>query len=261
MRFKKVYIEITNRCNLNCSFCKNNSRYKEDMSLNKFEIVLKKIKKYTDYIYLHVKGEPLLHSNLDGILNLCNRYNMKVNITTNGVLLLDKINVIKKYNNIRQINISLHSENNKSNYLDDILKAVELIPNIYISYRFWTNNDLLNKLKEYYNYNSSNGNKLSDKRFLSFDKEFIWPDINNDYYKEKGYCHGLKSHIGILVDGSIVICCLDTNGDTKIGNIFTDNIDDILNSDMVNKIIDGFNNRCVYFELCKHCSYKEKFDK
>ena len=125
----------------------------------------------------------------------------------------------------------------------------------------WTNNLLLDRLKEYYNYNSSDGNKLSDKRFLSFDKEFIWPDINNDYYKEKGYCHGLKSHIGILVDGSIVICCLDTNGDTKIGNIFTDNIDDILNSQLTSKVINGFNNRCVYFELCKHCSYKEKFDK
>ncbi len=233
------------------------------MSLDRFEFILKKIYKYTKYIYLHVKGEPLLHKNLDGILFLCNKYNMIVNITTNGVLLLDKINIIRKYDNIRQINISLHSENNKDNYLEDILKAVDMIPDIYISYRFWLDNSskiLLDRLKVYYNYNGTS-NRLSNKRYFSIEDEFIWPSISNSYYNDKGYCYGLKSHIGILVDGSIVICCLDTNGDSKIGNIFEDNIDDILSSDMVSNIINGFNNRCVYLELCKHCSYKDRFNK
>lgn len=115
-RFKKIYIEITNRCNLNCSFCGKNKRDYRDMSLLEFELVINKIKKYTDYIYLHVKGEPLLYSNLDSLLSICDNTNIKVNITTNGVFLKEKLSVLINHFCIRQINISLHSENNKKNY-------------------------------------------------------------------------------------------------------------------------------------------------
>lgn len=61
MHFKKIYIEITNKCNLKCSFCSLDNRMKKEMSLDQFELILQKIDKYTDYIYLHVKGEPLIH--------------------------------------------------------------------------------------------------------------------------------------------------------------------------------------------------------
>ena len=84
MRFKKIYIEITNSCNLNCSFCHNNNRSKHFMNVEKFKEVISKIKGYTEYIYLHVKGEPLLHPNLEEILAICEQNNIKVNITTNG---------------------------------------------------------------------------------------------------------------------------------------------------------------------------------
>lgn len=101
MKFKKVYIEITNVCNLNCSFCIKDNRIRKSMSVYEFENILKKVDGYTDYIYLHVKGEPLIHNNLDEILSLTSRYNKYVNITTNGVFLKDKVDILKKYNNIR----------------------------------------------------------------------------------------------------------------------------------------------------------------
>ena len=62
--FKKIYIEITNICNLNCIFCPETKRNKEFMSIQKFEEVIKKINKYTKLVALHVKGEPLLHNEL-----------------------------------------------------------------------------------------------------------------------------------------------------------------------------------------------------
>ena len=91
MKYKRIYIEITNICNLNCSFCSKSNRRKKEMTIKEFEEVIKKINKYTDYIYLHVKGEPLTHHYLNDILNITNKYNKKVCITTNGVLLKDKI--------------------------------------------------------------------------------------------------------------------------------------------------------------------------
>ena len=278
MRFKKVYIEITNTCNLNCSFCIKDNRKKKEMSIDEFETVLKKIDKYTDYIYLHVKGEPLIHNKLDEILSLTNKYKKYVNITTNGVLLKNKINILKKYNNIRQINISLHSENNKDNYIDDILDAVDELKTIFIVYRFWTLKDnkldnkmleYLNKIKEKYNINNElyneiiNGNnlKISNNIYINKDKEFEWPDISNNYYNENGFCYGLKNQIGVLVDGTITICCLDSFGVSNLGNIFNDDIEIIMNSEKVKNIIKGFNNRKVYLDICKHCSYKERFNK
>ena len=77
MKFKRIYIEITNICNLKCSFCSNSKRNKKEMSIDEFELVMSKITMYTDYIYLHVKGETLSHHYLDDILSICKKYNKK----------------------------------------------------------------------------------------------------------------------------------------------------------------------------------------
>ena len=95
MRFKRIYIEITNICNLNCSFCSTSNKKKKEMTPEEFKIILRKIDKYTDYIYLHVKGEPLTHHYLDEILSISKEYNKKVCITTNGVFLNDTSEISK----------------------------------------------------------------------------------------------------------------------------------------------------------------------
>ena len=255
VKFKRIYIEITNVCNLNCSFCSNSNKVKREMTPEEFKEVLSKINNYTDYIYLHVKGEPLTHHNLDKILDITKEYNKKVCITTNGVFLKDKLPILKKYDNIYQINISLHSENNKKNYLEDIISSVnELSP--YISYRFWTldNNKMDNKTKEYIKI-------LKNKVYLSLDNKFTWPSINNNYYNERGTCLGAKTQLAILSDGTVSICCLDSEGVSNLGNIYLSTMEDILASDKYQNILKGFNDNKVYLDICKHCSYKERFDK
>ena len=270
VKFKRIYIEITNVCNLNCSFCSSSNKVKREMTPEEFKEVLSKINNYTDYIYLHVKGEPLIHHNLDKILDITKEYNKKVCITTNGVFLKDKLSILKKYDNIYQINISLHSENNKKNYLEDIISSVNELSS-YISYRFWTldNNKMDNKSKEYIKilkkvYNKEeiyDGIKLKDKVYLSLDNKFIWPSINNDYYNERGTCLGAKTQLAILSDGTVSICCLDSEGVSNLGNIYLNTMEDILGSDKYQNILKGFNDNKVYLDICKHCSYKERFDK
>ena len=137
-RFSKIYVEITNKCNLSCSFCSKDTLPKKEMTVEEFRLVIKKIKKYTDSIYLHVKGEPLLHSNLDKILDICNDNDIKVSITTNGTL-LDKKKDILLNHHIKQINVSLHSENNDINYFNKVFNTCdELSKKITIIYRIWT---------------------------------------------------------------------------------------------------------------------------
>ena len=85
-KFRKIYIEITNVCNLKCSFCSEVTKKRRFMTKEEFELILKKINKYTDYIYLHVKGEPLLHKEIIEFIKMASKYNIKVNLTTNGTL-------------------------------------------------------------------------------------------------------------------------------------------------------------------------------
>lgn len=266
MRFKKIYIEITNSCNLNCSFCIGNKRKIKFMSFSEFKIILNKIKPYTNYLYFHILGEPLLHPMINEFIDIASDMGFNINITTNGYL-IDKI----KTNNIRQINISLHSFDLKygislDNYLNNIFNAVSKLSNTYISYRVWLNSDyskdILNKLSLYYDvsfdYSSFDKVSLSHNVFLSQFHEFIWPDLNNDYYNEKGRCYGLIDHIGILCDGTVIPCCLDSLGCISLGNIFESDLDSILNCDRVSNMIKGFKCGIKCEELCKHCSFLDE---
>ncbi len=277
-RFKKIYIEITNRCNLNCSFCGKNKRDYRDMSLLEFELVINKIKKYTDYIYLHVKGEPLLYSNLDSLLSICDNYNIKVNITTNGVFLKEKLSVLMNHFCIRQINISLHSENNKKNYFLDVFSSGKVLSTkMFISYRIWDlkeyklnkkSTEIVNKIIEFYNlspvivdklYNDKNI-KIASNTFVNKENIFTWPDVDNDILVD-GFCYGLKTHIAILSNGDIVPCCLDANGEIKLGNIFEDSLDDVLNGDIYKSLLKSFKDNKAIHPLCKSCNFKNRFNK
>lgn len=276
MRFNKIYIEITNICNLNCSFCSKDNRKLEEMSLEKFETILKKIKNYTKTIYLHVKGEPLLHSKLENILNLINDYNLNVRITTNGTLLKEKVEILKKFNNIKQINISLHSENNKKDYFQDIFNSCnKLSTKIPIVYRIWTLNNytldflstkIVDKIIDYYKLDNTFKEKvkndynikIKNNIYLDKDNEFTWPNNTNPNNQEFGTCLGTKTHIGILVDGTVIPCCLDSKGILNLGNIFKNNLDEIINSSLFKEINEGFKNNKLSCNLCRNCGFRLK---
>ena len=263
-RFKKIYLEITNGCNLNCKFCIKNSRKTEYISINNFKLILDKLKNYTDYLYFHVLGEPLLHPKINELIDIASK-DFKINITTNGYL----INNLKT-NNIRQLNISLHSFNDNYNiklqdYLDNIFNKIDTLNNTYISLRLWVKNkynkEIINYINNRYSLNINeniDNYKINNHIFINNFHEFIWPDLNNNYYNEEGTCYGLRDHIGILVDGTIIPCCLDSKGIINLGNIYNNNLDEILNKDRVNNMINNFKNNRKCEELCKHCNFIEK---
>lgn len=265
MRFKKVYIEVTNGCNLNCDFCIGNKRKVKFMTFSEFKEVLSKVKPYTSYLYFHVLGEPLLHPDIVKFIKYAHDEGFNINLTTNGYF----INKLKNIDFIRQINISIHSFNPKygvsfSDYINNIFDVVDSMPNTYISLRLWVGENKENLMTILSHYGISNvpdsldGFEVSKRVFLSKFHEFIWPSFDNSYYCDEGSCYGLIHHIGILSDGSIVPCCLDSNGSICLGNIFSDSLEDILSSSRVKKIIDGFRNHYKCEEFCKHCNFLEK---
>ena len=275
-KFKKIYIEITNKCNLSCSFCSIDKREKKEMTVDEFKTVLDKVSDYTESIYLHVKGEPLLHSKLEDILNICDQYNVKVCITTNGTLLKNKKSVLLKHN-IKQINVSLHSENNYRDYFNDVFNTCdELSKKITVIYRLWVLKDIniistniVDKIINHYNlstdivnkiYNDKNVN-IADNIYLDKDIEFIWPNNGNDIDSDNGTCYGTRSHIAILSNGVVTSCCLDSEGSINLGNIFNDDMEKILNSDLFKTIKEGFQNNRIINPLCRKCNYRLRFSK
>jgi len=285
IRFKKIYIEITNICNLKCNFCPVTKREPKFMEPDEFGFILDGIKDYTEHIYLHIKGEPLLHPKLIQILDLAHDKGYKVNITTNGTLINKNLDMLLTRLSLRQINISLHSleqnedfENQKE-YMDNILSFIEKArdKDVIVALRLWNfggdTEHNINKNKyiaerlfnefdlDYnilYEFSKKQGIKIRDRLYLNKDSEFIWPDLNNDFYDEKGFCYGLRDQLGILVDGTIIPCCLDGEGIINLGNIFKDKLDYILNSSRATNIYNSFSNRDVAEELCRRCGYKHK---
>lgn len=265
-RFKRVYIEITNLCNLKCDFCIGNKRSIKIMSFDEFKVILDKIKPYTNYLYFHILGEPLMHPLINEFIDYAFSLGFYINITTNGYL-IDKI----KSNNIRQVNISLHSFDDKygvsiDEYLDKVFSFVDKLSDTYVSLRLWLDSKYSDFILSYINnrykcripFDFFDQFEISDKVFLSQFHEFIWPDLDNNYYCEKGRCYGLIQHIGILSDGSIVPCCLDSYGSLCLGNIFKDDLEDVLESDRVINMINGFKNGYKYEEFCRHCNFLDK---
>ena len=278
--FKKIYIEITNICNLNCKFCPETKRIKRNMSLEEFTKIINKVKGYINLVYLHVKGEPLLNENLPLFLDVLENNNILCNITTNGILLKSKIDIINRSKAVRQVNVSLHSaiQNNLDvdKYMDNILNAIDKLNNKIISLRLWNlkdikdndlNDKIINKLSTYYKIDNlkeklkeNTSIKVKDNVYINQDTEFIWPDINNKEINKEGRCLALKDQIAILVDGTVVPCCLDNNGDIPLGNIFTESLEDILNKDLTKKIRNGFADKKIVCKLCKTCGFLKRLE-
>lgn len=288
-RFKKIYIETTNICNLSCNFCPKTSRKLGFMETEDFKKIINKVKGHTNHIYLHLMGEPFLNNNLESFLQIAKEANIKVNITTNGTLINNVKDVLINSGAIRQISISLHSfEANENNinfydYLNNILQFIEEAnkkTEIICSLRLWNidtedlkannnlNLDILKLIEENLNINFSIKDALLDKRgiklkervYLNMAEKFSWPDSSISLISEEVFCYGLRDQLGILLDGTVVPCCLDSEGKIPLGNIFKEDLGDIINSKRAIDIYDGFSQRRAVEDLCKRCGYaKRKF--
>lgn len=289
-RFKKVYIEITNVCNLSCNFCPKTSRKLQFMDEEAFTKVIKQVKPYTDYIYFHLMGEPFLNPNLKRFLEISYEYELKVNITTNGTLINNVKDILLESKALRQVNISLHSfeandqkislEEYIDNVMNFILEAREK-SKVITSTRLWNmdsdalkgsnkyNEDIINMIKSKLGLEinlkealkNSRGIKLWDRVYLNMAEKFEWPDIDKLSTDCEIFCYGLRDQMGVLVDGTVVPCCLDSEGNIELGNIFKENLEVILDSDRAKNLYDGFSRRYAVEDLCKRCGYAKRYKK
>ncbi|NMM47761.1 radical SAM/SPASM domain-containing protein [Marinigracilibium pacificum] len=284
--FKKVYLEISNICNVQCSFCPVVEKDKKIMNLVEFEDILKQVAPLAETICLHLLGEPLAHPKFTDIIKICEQYNTQVDLTTNGILIKRYKELLANSKSIRQINFSLQAfkdnfpERDIDPYLlpifDFVKYANETRPELFINFRLWNqesnasnNEDIFSKIESYFeisiNRNIELGliksKKVWNKLYLNFDSRFEWPSFSLPNQGNTGRCHGTISHIGIHADGSVVPCCLDKNAVINLGNLHKNSLTEIINSDRFKNMRDGFLNGVLVEELCHHCSFINRFKK
>ena len=284
-RYKKIYVEITNRCNLSCDFCPQSSRPAQIMTPAFFQSVLEKIKPYTDYLYFHVMGEPLMHPDLEVLLDLSHEHGLKVNITTNGTLIKRMGTALIQKPALRQINFSLHSclvnesSGSMGAYLDDIFAFAKMAfreNGPIICLRLWNakengdvsaNGDILERISREFDCVAAltdraklfNGVKIADRIFLNCAVEFDWPELDKKEYGRKGFCLGLRDQLAVLVDGTVVPCCLDAQGEIALGNIGLQSVEEIVHSPRAKAVYEGFSKGMVVEELCRRCGFRLRF--
>ncbi len=272
-KFKFIYLEITNNCNLNCYFCPSSTlKNHEFMSTHDIKNYILELKNYTDTLYLHILGEPLTHPNFEEIVELCNKNNLKVRVTTNGTLL-------SKYNfqniNISKLNISLQSLINFSSdylgkYFTNLKEMLEQVHEklekgkIGIDLRLWNdknniNVQKLNKLIENYLNKIVQIDKYPNIR-VSTEDEFTWPNELDDCNHNVVKCLGGKTHLGVRVNGDVVLCCLDYQSKTKIGNLKFQSLKEIIEGEIYQSSMKALQAGKAYFSLCASCSYRNRFN-
>lgn len=278
MRFRKVYLEISNICNLKCAFCPGTKRQKHAMDEEEFARLAQKLRPYSDYLYFHLMGEPLLHSRLERFLDIAGRLGFRVILTTNGTLLHKQQEMLLAAPALHKVNISLHAfEANDlampfAEYLAGCMafgKAAQ--GKCIVSYRLWNgggqdakNEEILASLHAAFPEPWAavrRGQRLADGVYLEHGDKFDWPDLSAADGGEKVFCYGLGDQIGVLCDGTVVPCCLDHEGDIPLGNLHSQSLEEILESPRAKAILEGFRQGRASEELCRKCGYARRFQR
>lgn len=287
MRFQKVYIELTNGCGLACHFCPSRPKKTRVMELGDAERVLAQLVPYTKNLAFHVLGDPLTLEALPRYMDIAQHYGFGVHLVTSGFHLRKHSPELLRHPALRQLNVSLNSASRQTPralkaYMDEVLTWCdhkrEYAPNPFVNLRLWNQQgdakDLaftqtLYALISHSFYHSlqvqldakalqEGTYRLDEKIRLHVDRYFVWPSLDAPEVPD-GPCHGLRSHIGILSDGTVVPCCLDGEGVLALGNVFTTPLEAILHSPKAQAIRRGFGEKKAVESLCQRCDFRKRF--
>lgn len=271
-KFRKVYLEISNVCNLRCHFCPGTKRTPHVMDEADFTILAAKLRPWTDFLYFHLMGEPLCHPQLSQYLTIAGKLGFQVILTTNGTLLPRQQEMLLQSPGLHKVNISLHAfEANDlaipfDAYLSGCFAYGQAAAGKKLTvYRLWNqggadarNGQILAALERFFPkpwITEPRGTRIGDKVYLEYGDKFDWPDLSAPDSGERCFCYGLRDQIGVLCDGTVVPCCLDHEGDIPLGNLLTQELSQILASPAARRIYDGFSQEKAVMPLCRRCGY------
>ena len=233
--YSRVYVEITNLCNRNCSFCPGTLRPGRQMTLEEFKTIAGKLQGVTKYLYYHLMGEPLTHPELPDMIRYANTLGFRSAITTNGTLLPSRGDTLIGAG-VYKVNISVHSfeDGNEESYVNYITGCLDFAQKasqagVLTVLRLWNrghdegrNDSTIALIRKAFDQEwkvEPRGTRIRNKLYLEYGDRFAWPDMGAEVFGERVFCYGLRDHFGVLCDGRVVPCCLDREGAITLGNI------------------------------------------
>ena len=282
MRFEKIYIELSDICGLNCGFCPSVKGVRGAMSVEKFGIIAKKVAGVGRIYTLYLLGDPLVLPNLKDFIKLANAHKMPLELTTSGFYMSEKnAQLLLESENIRQINLSLmaflaQKKLNLNEYFAPILRFLRLHlaqnSQSFVNLRLWNlganftppfeNSAIYSLLEREFNtkiQKNAPKNRLENRIILHQSELFCWAGAGEKNVPKvpcaKGSCHALRKQIGILSDGTVVPCCMDTSGVMGLGNLFTQELSEILASKRAVVMKKGFERGEFTEKLCQQCEF------
>lgn len=276
---KRAYVEITNVCNLQCSFCPGTQRPKRFMTPETFSTAVRRLRPYVQYLYLHVMGEPLLHPQLGEMLEIAAARSFQICLTTNGTLLGSRRALLLGAPRLHKLSVSLHSmEGNGAEdllgYLTDVWDCVCPLSQrgTICTLRLWNiggresrNEEILDFLAGRLDTHPlelpqprAGSWRLGERLYLERAETFDWPDLGAPE-RDIRFCLGLRDQVAVLADGTVTPCCLDHEGDIPLGNLLEQELPDILAGARARALYDGFSRGKPGEALCRRCGFAERF--
>ena len=279
---QRAYVEITNVCNLHCDFCPGTAREKRLLPPETFRVLAGKLRPWTDYLYLHVMGEPLLHPALGEILDVCAALGFRVCLTTNGVLLPERLAVLQGRGELHKVSVSLHSfegnggDGGLERYVTACWASCRTLAEegTICALRLWNENGAarlngrietqLSRLAGVeigsLRADGKGSRRLAERIFLEPGEKFDWPG-HGSADAQTQFCHALRSQIAVLCDGTVVPCCLDGEGRLALGNLLEQELGELLASPRAAAMREGFRRRTPSEALCRACGFARRFTK
>ena len=271
MKFKKVYIEISDKCGLKCSFCPSVKNTRGVMELELFERIVAQVAGKCQRVSLHILGDPCKLENLGDYLEILARFGVGVDLVTSGFY-MDRLELLLRPP-VRQVAFSLDAGFDRGNpsrgdYLPRILEFCALhqerTSRVFINLRAqdttldslplaeifgFFGRELPATFRPYGHY------KLAEYIFFNIHKTFTWADITSEARNARKFCHALSEQVGILSSGVVVPCCIDASGLIALGNLRELSLEEILNSPRAVAIKRGFERGEACEELCQKCLF------
>ena len=289
-----AYIETTNYCNLECSFCNRNEVIGplKHMSISNFKKLLDKIKHHPiKEAKLMGMGEPMLHPKFDEIVKTFKDYfpdaflivatNCQYNISE-GKALRKRFQTALQYIDLLYFSIDGYEESYERDRApakwDKLLTFLDDFRNMDRRGCRVTCNYVVNPQ------NVDDIKKVNDEIVDEYGLEELRLNIAQDWSEDKsmpgGYsnkqlkylkswgnnvkgkavwdfsdCFWVNEGIYTTVEGNVKMCCMNTAAE-PFGNIFQTDLEDIRNSKDYQNVKLGCNTNNPTSH-CKSCSYKE----
>ena len=282
-----VWLEPTNRCNLKCPLCPTGvglKRRRGDMSLELFETILAKLKKAKPLLLtLHLAGEPLLAPNLTRMVELAREAGMQTTLSSNGTLLTEEMSQKLIDSGLQSLRLDFCAEKdhfekvrfgsswekvyaNIIGLLSLKLKTEAQLPMVRIKdVSTWglskqeqkMRMDKLQALFEEFPIDGYDG--LGPLQVHNWAGTFASEHEDPEHHAEDDCrihpCTHLWTSMAVTYDGLVVPCCRDLEAECVLGDLKTQELDDIWNGEEILKLRKAMTDGDVSgVPLCRSCS-------